>query len=81
MPVKKEALENELKESKPSKKNKEIYVDLAKFLYIGDEPYHHKDAKGKDYVFTKGDVILMSEGEGARYFDYKNTLFKRTSNA
>ncbi|ELX8739183.1 hypothetical protein ACK8U2_001632 [Campylobacter upsaliensis] len=81
MPVKKEALENELKESKPSKKNKEIYVDLAKFLYIGDEPYHHKDAKGKDYVFTKGDVIIMSEGEGARYFDYKNTLFKRTSNA
>ncbi|EGK8099252.1 hypothetical protein IO371_001354 [Campylobacter upsaliensis] len=81
MPGKKEALENELKESKPSKKNKEIYVDLAKFLYIGDEPYHHKDAKGKDYVFTKNDVIIMSEGEGARYFDYKNTLFKRTANA
>ncbi|EHE9213293.1 hypothetical protein LSC93_001451 [Campylobacter upsaliensis] len=79
MPVKKEALENEVKS--PKQKNKEIYVDLAKFLYIGDEPYHHKDAKGKDYVFTKGDVILMSEGEGARYFDYKNTLFKRTSNA
>ncbi|HEC1564681.1 TPA: hypothetical protein R1X66_000686 [Campylobacter upsaliensis] len=81
MPGKKEVLENELKESKPSKKNKEIYVDLAKFLYIGDEPYHHKDAKGKDYIFAKNDVILMSEGEGARYFDYKNTLFKRTSNA
>ncbi|HEF3552267.1 TPA: hypothetical protein R9131_000605 [Campylobacter upsaliensis] len=79
MPVKKEALENEVKS--PKKKNKEIYVDLAKFLYIGDEPYHHKDAKGKDYVFTKNDVIIMSEGEGARYFDYKNTLFKRTSNA
>ncbi|EFQ4878389.1 hypothetical protein RA720_001573 [Campylobacter upsaliensis] len=79
MPVKKEALENEAKS--PKQKNKEIYVDLAKFLYIGDEPYHHKDAKGKDYVFTKNDVIIMSEGEGARYFDYKNTLFKRTSNA
>ncbi|EGX7217206.1 hypothetical protein JGJ89_001603 [Campylobacter upsaliensis] len=79
MPVKKEVLENEAKS--PKQKNKEIYVDLAKFLYIGDEPYHHKDAKGKDYVFTKNDVIIMSEGEGARYFDYKNTLFKRTSNA
>ncbi|EAJ7013094.1 hypothetical protein HRN94_000073 [Campylobacter upsaliensis] len=79
MPGKKEALENEVKS--PKQKNKEIYVDLAKFLYIGDEPYHHKDAKGKDYVFTKNDVIIMSEGEGARYFDYKNTLFKRTSNA
>ncbi|EAH6025921.1 hypothetical protein F3523_05195 [Campylobacter upsaliensis] len=79
MPVKKEVLENEVKS--PKQKNKEIYVDLAKFLYIGDEPYHHKDAKGKDYVFTKNDVIIMSEGEGARYFDYKNTLFKRTSNA
>ncbi|EAJ7264573.1 hypothetical protein CC21_00105 [Campylobacter upsaliensis] len=79
MPVKKEALENEVKS--PKQKNKEIYVDLAKFLYIGDEPYHHKDTKGKDYVFTKNDVIIMSEGEGARYFDYKNTLFKRTSNA
>ncbi|MDL0114422.1 hypothetical protein NYG88_03880 [Campylobacter felis] len=81
MPVKKEVLENELKESKLSKKNKELYVDLAKFLYIGDEPYHHKDSKGKDYIFAKNDVIIMSEGEGARYFDYKNTLFKRINNA
>ncbi|MDL0102551.1 hypothetical protein [Campylobacter felis] len=81
MPVKKEVLENELKESKLSKKNKELYVDLAKFLYIGDEPYHHKDSKGKDYIFAKNDVIIMSEGEGARYFDYKNTLFKRIANA
>lgn len=79
---KKEALESEVLESeaKQSKKNKEIYVDLAKFLYIGDEPYHHKDSKGKDYLFTKNDEILISEGESARYFDYKNTLFKRLSN-
>lgn len=79
---KKEALESEVPESeaKQSKKNKEIYVDLAKFLYIGDEPYHHKDSKGKDYLFTKNDEILISEGESARYFDYKNTLFKRLSN-
>ncbi|MCR2105288.1 hypothetical protein CUPS4244_09405, partial [Campylobacter upsaliensis] len=51
--LEKEALESEAKQSK---KNKEIYVDLAKFLYIGDEPYHHKDAKGKNYIFTKNDV-------------------------
>ncbi|MCR2114386.1 hypothetical protein CUPS4064_09600, partial [Campylobacter upsaliensis] len=76
MSVKKEALESEVKQSevkqsevKQSKKNKEIYVDLAKFLYIGDEPYHHKDAKGKNYIFAKNDVILISEGESARYFD------------
>ena len=55
-------------------------MDLAKFLYIGDEPYHHKDAKGKHYIFAKNDVILISEGDSARYFDYKNTLFKRLSN-
>lgn len=77
MSVKKEALESEVKQGE---KNKEIYVDLAKFLYIGDEPYHHKDAKGKDYIFTKNDVILMSDVKWARYFDYKNTLFKRLSN-
>lgn len=87
MSVKKEAqkskaLESEALESeaKQDKKNKEIYVDLAKFLYIGDEPYHHKDSKGKDYLFTKNDVIIINEGESARYFDYKNTLFKRLSN-
>lgn len=74
---KKEALESEVKQGE---KNKEIYVDLAKFLYIGDEPYHHKDAIGKHYIFTKNDVILISEGDSARYFDYKNTLFKRLSN-
>ncbi|EHE0559566.1 hypothetical protein J0E37_001732 [Campylobacter upsaliensis] len=74
---KKEALESEVKQGE---KNKEIYVDLAKFLYIGDEPYHHKDAKGKDYLFEKNDEIIISEGESARYFDYKNTLFKRLSN-
>lgn len=75
--AKKEALESEVKQGE---KNKEIYVDLAKFLYIGDEPYHHKDAKGKHYIFEKNDVILISEGDSARYFDYKNTLFKRLSN-
>ena len=75
--AKKEALESEVKQGE---KNKEIYVDLAKFLYIGDEPYHHKDAKGKHYIFAKNDVILISEGDSARYFDYKNTLFKRLSN-
>lgn len=74
---KKEALESEVKQGE---KSKEIYVDLAKFLYIGDEPYHHKDAIGKNYIFTKNDVILISEGDSARYFDYKNTLFKRLSN-
>ncbi|MCR2099652.1 hypothetical protein, partial [Campylobacter upsaliensis] len=63
---KKEALESEVKQGE---KNKEIYVDLAKFLYIGDEPYHHKDAIGKNYIFAKNDVILISEGDSARYFD------------
>ncbi|EMI4816092.1 hypothetical protein V6N98_001539, partial [Campylobacter upsaliensis] len=55
MSVKKEAQKSEALESevKQGKKNKEIYVDLAKFLYIGDEPYHHKDSKGKNYIFTK----------------------------
>ena len=77
MSVKKEALESKVKQGE---KSKEIYVDLAKFLYIGDEPYHHKDAKGKNYIFTKNDEILISEGDSARYFDYKNTLFKRLSN-
>lgn len=77
MSVKKETAKSEVKQGE---KNKEIYVDLAKFLYIGDDPYLHQDAIGKYYIFAKNDVILISEGDSARYFDYKNTLFKRLSN-
>lgn len=54
-----------------------VLVDLAKFQYIGSEPYFHKDAKGRSYTFFPNDIIFISEGEVARYFDYKKTLFKR----
>lgn len=54
-----------------------ILIDIAKFRYLGKEPYYHKDAKGRAYTFFENDILFIAEGEVARYFDYKKTLFER----
>ena len=64
------------KEPKPAAK-KAIFVDIAKFIYNGEEDYYHKDEKGQTYVFKTGDTIFLHDGERARWFDYKSQLFER----
>lgn len=64
---------------KESKKNT-ILVSIAVFQYMGDDSYTFKDERGVSYVFYKDDVIYIHDGESARYFDYKTSLFKRINN-
>lgn len=81
---KKESLESieSVEAKKETKKQKSpIFVNIARFVYVGSEPYFHKDEKGNLYTFYQNDTILINEGESARYFDYKENLFQRVLNA
>ena len=74
----KDEVKKEPKES--TKKQNSVFVSIASFVYKGEGSYFHKDEKGVSYEFKKGDVIYIDEGEAARYFDYKKTLFERVKN-
>lgn len=79
MAVKTSEIKAEKKEV--AKKQNSIFVNIASFVYKGNEPYFFKDEKGVSYEFKKDDVIFINESEAANYFDYKKTLFERIKNA
>lgn len=66
--------------SEPLKQKTPIFVNIARFIYKGDEAYYFKDDKGFQYAFNKGDIIFINDDEDARYFDYKSALFERVLN-
>ncbi|ARJ55930.1 hypothetical protein [Campylobacter cuniculorum] len=58
-------------------KQKRHFIDIVSFEYLGEKNYEHRDEKGKKYIFHQGDTIFLKDDESARYFAYKNALFKK----